>query len=378
MSSPRVLLGLTGLTISGGIAAVTRTIVRALDEESRDGRIERVDRVVLYEHQRGIAPVRGSERVSGGSQPKFALQLWLECLRRRPDQLMFDFVGLARSLELPLPFRSTPYSVFCHGIELARASPGTAHRRALEGANRLIANSQTTAAYITSEFPELADRVRVAPLCIDPRMTEIWSSHQDEGGADGVSRELSRAEPVVLIVSRMWSEERGKGHDELLEAWPAILEAVPGAELWMVGEGDDVPRLKSKASELGLGEAVRFPGRVSDDELARCYKRASLFAMPSRQEGFGLVYAEAMWHGVPCLASRDDAGAEVVRDEQTGVLVPYGDVAAIRRAISDLLSNPERLESLGEAARREARERFGYERFKSDFLVAMGLAEESA
>ena len=349
--------------------------MRALDEETREGKLERVDRVVLLDEAPGPPPAAGKETLSGGSQAKFAAQFWFERVRRRPKLILFDFVGLARGLSLPLPAPSAPYSVFCHGIELTRATKGTPHYRALSGADRLIANSQTTAKYIADEFPEFAERTRVATLCIDPWMTERWEANAGDAPARFETREERRAAPVVLIISRMWSYERGKGHDELLEAWPEGRDAVPAAEFWIVGEGDDVPRLKAKVRELGIEDAVRFLGRVSDDELAKCYRRASLFAMPSRQEGFGLVYAEAMWHGVPCLASASDAGAEVVRDGEAGRVVPYGDVPAIRDALVSLLSDPDRLDLLGDAARRDAVERFGYERFKRDLLLAMGLRE---
>ena len=373
MSARRLLLGLTGLSIGGGIASVSRTLVRALDEETRAGHIDRVDRVVLHDERRGADPARGSQFLAHGSQPRFAVRLWLERLRRRPDLLVFDIVGLARSLQLPLPAPRVPYVVFCHGIELTRASAGSSHHRALLGAARVIANSQTTARYVREEFPEVADRVHTALLCIDPDLVERWGRAGLTAGSRADLEARRRAEPVVLIISRIWADERGKGHDELLEAWPRILESVPAARFWIVGDGDDRERLEAKARDLGIADAVRFLGRVSDDELAECYQRASLFAMPSRQEGFGLVYAEAMWHGVPCLASRDDAGAEVVRDGATGVLVPYGDVEAIGDQIVSLLGDPERLARLGEAARAEARERFGYARFKRDLLAALGL-----
>lgn len=375
MLKPRGLLGLTGITLSGGIVAVNRTIARALDEEMRAGRLERVDRLLLMDHEVGPAPVAGSQWAAGESQTKFALRLYFERWRRKPDWMLFDLLGVARAAQIPLPVPPAPYIIFCHGKELSRATPGTPHRKALFGASRLIANSETTAGYVHAEFPELSDRVRVAPLCIDPGLTEAWQALGIDGsGRAELSAERRRA-PVVLIIGRTWSEERGKGHDELLEAWPDIRTAIPGAQFWIVGEGDDTPRLEAKARELGVADAVRFLGRISDAELAGAYQRASLFAMPSIQEGFGLVYAEAMWHRVPCLASLDDAGAEIVRHGETGALVPYGDVAAVRETVIRLLSDPARLEELGEAAGREARERFGYERFKRDLLAGMDLSD---
>jgi phosphatidylinositol alpha-1,6-mannosyltransferase len=149
---------------------------------------------------------------------------------------------------------------------------------------------------------------------------------------------------------------------------------VPDARLWIVGEGDDVPRLQGLARELGVEAAVRFHGRVSDAELGALYRRASLFAMPSRQEGFGLVYAEAMWHGLPCIGSTVDAAGEVIVDGETGRLVPYGDAPATADAVAALLADPVRARAMGEAGQKRARERFGYERFRADLFAALDLA----
>jgi phosphatidylinositol alpha-1,6-mannosyltransferase len=204
---------------------------------------------------------------------------------------------------------------------------------------------------------------------VDPERTGLW---EREGGA----APAPGREPAALIVGRLWSEERGKGHDALLEAWPAIRRRVPGAELWVVGEGDDRPRLEARAREAGLRDAVRFLGRVDDRELGGLYRRAGLLAMPSRQEGFGLVYAEALWHGLPCVASTADAAREVVDDGETGVLVPYADAAALGDAVASLLADPARRRRMGETGARRARERFGYGRFRADLLRALDLEPE--
>ena len=95
--------------------------------------------------------------------------------------------------------------------------------------------------------------------------------------------------------------------------------------------------------------------------------------MPSRQEGFGLVYAEAMWHGLPCIGSTRDAAREVIEAGETGFLVPFGDVEAIGAAIADLLSDEERRDRMGEVARRRARERFGYASFRTALRAALDL-----
>jgi phosphatidylinositol alpha-1,6-mannosyltransferase len=179
--------------------------------------------------------------------------------------------------------------------------------------------------------------------------------------------------PAILIVGRMWSSERGKGHDTLLAALPRVRERVAGAQLWIVGEGDDVARLEASARALGIFDAVRFLGGVSNRDLGRLYRSAGVYAMPSRQEGFGLVYAEAMWHGLPCIGSTSDAAREVIADARTGLLVPYNEPEATADAIATLLSDRELAERMGRAGAEEARRRFTYERFRNDLLAAIGL-----
>jgi phosphatidylinositol alpha-1,6-mannosyltransferase len=367
VSRPSILLGFTGLRIDGGIASVSRCMARALDECVREGRVSRTDRVLLLEppEQPAALPSVGTQLLSRGSQARFVWQLWRSFLRHRHDLVLFDLVGLARSVMLPLPgLAPRRFAIFVHGIELEAAREGS-RGRALRSATRILANSEFTAETVRSAFPEVAERVRVVPLCIDPERTAAW---ERAGGS------ASAREPVALIVGRMWSDERGKGHDELIEAWPAVARSIPGAQLWVAGAGDDASRLAEKAAGLGVGESVRFLGRVSDAELADLYGRAAVYAMPSRQEGFGLAYAEAMWFGLPCIGSTADAASHVIRNGETGLLVPYGDVAALEGALVGLLGDPEKARRLGEGARRLAVEHFTYPRFRERLLAALDLS----
>jgi len=370
-AQPRsLLLGLTGLSIEGGIAGVSRCVVRALDEAIEAGQVERADRVLLLEDPRDPfpPPLRGVQRLARGSQLRFALELWAQRSRRRNDLLFFDLVGLARAIRLPA-LRRSPHAIFLHGIELEAARTGS-RAAALRGAWRVLTNSRSTAARVEAQFPELAGRIRPVLLCIDPERVALWEREN--------TAPPPRREPAALIVGRMWSSERGKGHDQLLEAWPSVLRRVPQARLWVVGDGDDRARLAAKAQQAGIAGAVRFFGRVADRELGLLYRRASLYAMPSRQEGFGLVYAEALWHGLPCLGSTADAAAELIEPDVTGALVPYGDVPALAQALAELLGDPDRLGRMGEAGARAAHERFGYARFRDDLLGALGLAPREA
>ncbi len=347
---------------------MNRCVARALEERAAAGALDRVDRVLLQEDagQAAAPPARGEQRLARESQLRFVWDVWRLYRRHRHERVFFDHVGPAQAALVPLTgLPPQDYSVFVHGTELAYAASGR-RGRALRGATRVLVNSEHTAGLVRQLHPELTPRLRVVPLCIEPDRAASWEASARDASPP-------QRERAALIVGRMLAEERGKGHDALLEAWPAVRRRAPGVELWIVGGGDDVARLEGRARVLGLGDAVRFLGRVSDAELASLYRRASVFAMPSRQEGFGLVYAEAMWHGLPCVGSTADAAGLVIEDGRTGHLVPYGDVPAIAEAVGSLLAEPERARHLGEAGRVRARDVFSYPRFRRDLLAALEL-----
>jgi phosphatidylinositol alpha-1,6-mannosyltransferase len=345
---------------------VTRCIARALDEEIECGRLERSDRVLLLDATPPPAPRRGEQALAHGSKPRFAWQLWRELRRHCHDLVLVDHLGLARVFRLPAPGFPPRYAIFVHGAELVAAGAGS-RRWGLRRARLVLTNSRFTADGVRRLLPELEGRLRVVPLCVDPGKLAVWEALKTAEPA------AAAREPATLIVGRLWSAERGKGHDALVEAWPEVVRRCPGAELWIAGSGDDLERVRAKAASAGVADRVRFLGHVSDEELGRLYRRASVYAMPSRQEGFGLVYAEAMWHGTPCIGSTADAAGEVIRNGETGTLVPYADPSALASALIDLLADPDRRRKLGDAARAHARENFTYPRFRRDLLGALGL-----
>jgi glycosyltransferase involved in cell wall biosynthesis len=124
-------------------------------------------------------------------------------------------------------------------------------------------------------------------------------------------------------------------------------------------------------------ENVQFKGQVSDDELSWIYSNSSIFAMPSSQEGFGLVYLEAMWHGLPCIVSDIDGGRFVVGKE-CGLVVEYENAAATAQAVISMLSDPSVVHRMGEAAKRRALSKFSYAAFSARLKKALNLDSAEA
>ena len=366
-TGPSILLAMTGLSLDGGISSVSRSMVDILERARDEGRCGAIDRVLLLDE--ATAPrygtTQGRESRARGSQPRFVAQMWLEILRGRPDFVLFDHVGLARGLFPGWPVPRPEYRIFVHGLEL-RGADGDRRGDALRGASSILANSDFTNEMLSEMIPELAPRITTVPLCVEPNRIQEWTDRRPDSAA-GAERK-----PAALIVGRMWKDQPGKGHEALIDGWPKVVERIPGAELWIVGGGDQVEDLTSRARDRGVADAVVFQGRVSDERLSELYSEASVFAMPSAQEGFGLVYLEAMWHGLPCVASTMDAGQFVV-DEESGRLVPYGDADATADAIVTLLSDPVDLARRGELARTRVETRFSFGAFEVNLCEALGI-----
>jgi phosphatidyl-myo-inositol dimannoside synthase len=264
---------------------------------------------------------------------------------------------------VPAPFRR-PYGVFLHGIE-AWQPLGAAQRKVLQGAALRISNSRFTADRVAEANHDIGP-IAVCPLTVEPDAL----SHRSPVSAG----RRSIGDRAVLIVARMLSAERYKGHDALLEAWPIVKAHLPDARLVCVGDGDDAPRLQQKAHELGIGGEVIFTGFVSSEALHGWYEDAAVFAMPSRGEGFGLVYLEAMSHGLPCVGSVHDAAGELIEDGVTGHLVNQSDPRELGAALLGLLSNQERRQQMGANGRRRFERDFSYDAFASRIV---GLLEEA-
>ncbi len=145
---------------------------------------------------------------------------------------------------------------------------------------------------------------------------------------------------VVATLSRLEATERMKGIDEVIEAIPKLLPNHPQLTYVVMGEGTDRGRLEAKARSLGIADNVVFTGRVEEREKAEHYRLVDVFAMPSRGEGFGFVFLEALACGVPVVAGNDDGGREAVRDGMLGSLVDPRNPDDILRGIEEALAKP--------------------------------------
>lgn len=144
---------------------------------------------------------------------------------------------------------------------------------------------------------------------------------------------IKAGHPVILTIGRLSASERYKGQDQIILALPSLIQALPDLRYIIGGRGDDEPRLRALAAELGVEKHVTFTGFISDSELADHYRLADLYVMPSTGEGFGIVYLESLACGRPCLVGDQDASPEAIDHGRLGFIVPPSDGGKIAAAI---------------------------------------------
>ena len=160
-----------------------------------------------------------------------------------------------------------------------------------------------------------------------------------------------------MTVARLWSGDIYKGVDVTIRALPHIAAVFPEVKYLIVGRGDDQPRLAQLAESLGVSDRVVFAGFVPTEQLIPHYRLADAYIMPS-QEGFGIVYLEAMTCGVPVLSGDDDGSADPLQDGKLGWRVPHRDSVAVATACIEILQgNDQRCN--GEWLREQAIALFG-------------------
>ncbi|MEP7066662.1 MAG: glycosyltransferase family 4 protein [Gemmatimonadota bacterium] len=291
---------------------------------------------------------------SGVEQLRFALSLGLAQLLDRGGWWMFNHVGIARAQNAVPRSLRRPYAVLLCGIEAWDPALTEDRKRTLRSATLRLAISEYTASRVRATHPDIGSIV-ACPLALLPDVPVPTSLEQ--AMLDQI-REQS-----VLVVGRMSSAERYKGHDELLECWSTIVAQIPGAQLVIAGQGDDLTRLRQKAQSLGVSGSVLFLGFVPEGTLAALRERVALFALPSRGEGFGLVYLEAMRAGLPCVGGTTDAATDVIVNGATGLLVDPRDGSALSEAIISLLRSPELRAGFGAAGAVLFEREFTFDRY---------------
>jgi len=285
--------------------------------------------------------------------PRWLCSVWILWKKRK------DYTQVLVSHLLPLGtaawtaswFTRKPYLLVLHGMDfrLALCNPykRLITRIVLSQATCVIVNSDALAKEVQSHFT--VKHLEVVYPCVDP---VFLKDHLKENRSSTTLR--------LLTVSRLVSR---KGHALVLQALAQLKKEGLLIEYAIYGDGPEEQTLKQFVIAEQLEENVHFYSCTTDEQILEAYRHADLFVMPvlddqQDKEGFGMVYIEAAAQGLPAIATRMSGVDEAVIDQETGILIPSGDVNALCEAIKDLFFHPDKRLAMGERAKQRVRSEF--------------------
>jgi len=360
-----VLIGLfPELDAPGGIQRAGRHLAFLLSEFANSKEMEY--RLLSLNDSQDLHRMRVGERefvFTGAARSKAGfVAAALKATRRHPKLVLAAHPNLApiiRGMKILAPRMK---SIVCtHGVEVWEPL-SRGRRTALQRATLVLAPSQATADFVVSLQGVATEHVRVLPWALDPdfetRLIGIGPAQLPADFPGG---------RVILTVGRWLAAERYKGMDTLIQALPRLLLRWPEVQLAIVGSGDDRDWLLDIARVSGVQKHVHLLSGITYAELSACYAAAEIFALPSRGEGFGFVYLEAMARGKPVIGGAHGGAPEVIRDGVSGYLVSHGDTEQLVTSLDALLSNPELAKQMGEHGRERVQHEFKFSIFAKNF-----------
>jgi phosphatidylinositol alpha-1,6-mannosyltransferase len=342
-----VFAGIEAFGATGGVQAFNRRLVRALAEivQSQPG----AEASALMLRDRRDRAV-GRVQVVAGRSSRIGFSLRLLARARRADILLVGHINLVPLAVLARLLHPRLKLGLCvHGIEVWDI-PGQRRARRFEPfllrrIGVIASVSAYTAATMARAFRLDRDRFALLPNAVDA------ADMSCPDGRDG----------PVLAVTRMAEHDRTKNLDALIRAFAALQDDFPEARLRIVGEGSLRPGLLRLVAELGQGHRIDLPGRLTDPDLGQAYAAASVFALPSDKEGFGIVYLEAWKAGLPVICGSGGAAPEVVEDGVSGLVADAADEAGLARAIGRLLADGGLRQRMARAGQARIRAEYSHE-----------------
>lgn len=272
-------------------------------------------------------------RNKGGLWAKisFVFRVLWALVRLRPDLICCAHLNFAPLCLVLSHLFKTPYTLTLYGIEIPGIGGGGLKRKAAARAVLLITISEYAKGMILEQMPGSSDHIFMLPSAVDGNLFSIKKKNgqlEDRHGLAG--------RPVILSLARLSTPEH-KGQDRVLKSMPLVLEQVPEAIYLVVGGGADERVDAVLREQPELRSSVILAGAATDDQRVDYYNLADVFVLPSKFEGFGIVFIESLACGVPVVASDDFGCPAGLLNGELGLCAPPDDIQAIAKAIIAIL-----------------------------------------
>ncbi len=261
----------------------------------------------------------------------FALTIFWQSLIFKPDITICAHINFSFICALASVFLGKKYFLIVYGIDIWKEN-SKRKNYGLKKAKKIIAISKFTASKCIEIDNKFKEKIEIIPPFVDKD-----KFFPKEKSQELIKKYNLKNKKVILTVARLSKTEAYKGYDKVIKAMPKILKEVPEAIYILVGSGEDIKRIKKIVKENNLENKVILTGFVDDKELVDYYNLTDVFVMPSKGEGFGIVFLEALACGVPVIAGNKDGSVDAVLDGELGLLVDPDKTNDIAKAIIGVL-----------------------------------------
>lgn len=325
---------------TGGIEKVCRAICRSLYDLSEEKLVDPMVHCMYDKSFDRDSRYLKKQQYAGfnGNRKSFVVKSFLKGIRS--DVVILSHINLLSIAYLIKRFSpKTKVYLIAHGIEIWRKLP-EAKLKALNKLDKIIAVSHFTKEKIKTEHKINDNNIEVLNNCLDP----FYYFPKDFSKPDALLKRynLKKESTVIMCLSRLSSSEKYKGYDNVIKILPNLIQKNPEIIFLLAGKADEEEqlRLKKLIAEFKIKNNIRMIGFVDEAELSDHFLLSDIFVMPSKKEGFGIVFIEAMASGLKVIAGNKDGSVDALNNGKLGKLVDPDDLNQVENALSELLDSP--------------------------------------
>lgn len=351
----------------GGIQTYTNFVIKALCELNIElSVISLSDRSDLCNQDYLFYPCA---KIKYLSKSIFAINAIAQAIKFKPDIILCGHVHFLPICYLIKKIFRVPYFVITYGIEIRNLCFLEAWY--IKQARKIFSISRFTKDCITKQIYNYdTGLIRILPNTSDQ------SRFQPKGKPLYLMKRLGidKEEKIILTICRLAKSEKYKGYDKVIMAFKNISQQFPKLKYIIGGSGDDLDRIKRIIKDNHLEAKIILPGFVPEEELPDYYNLCDVFIMPSLNEGFGIVFLEALSCGKPVIAGDKDGSSDALLDGELGLLIDPLNLGKITKALVDVLTKqaPARIFDK-EYLRRRVCEEYNFDKFKEKLKIQMDL-----
>jgi phosphatidylinositol alpha-1,6-mannosyltransferase len=336
------LFSLQTFSTTGGIQKMTRTLAHALNSicTANGGNFKLSS---LYDANSDLMPQYiPKENFEGFNMHRIPFIL-KTAFAKKQDIIILSHINLALiGLLIRLINPKAKIWLVAHGIEVWR--PLSFHKRQLlKRCDKVICVSNFTKTQLFKWHKTDPAKCIVLNNALDPFMKIPETFQKPAYLLDRYG--LNDTAPVIFTLTRLASTELYKGHDRVINAIAGLKNKFPGIKYVLAGkyDHDEGNRVKKLIADAGITDNIILPGFIKEDELSDHFLMADVFVLPSKKEGFGIVFIEALACGLPVICGNADGSVDAIRNGELGIAINPDNETELEKCIADQLSEPLKL-----------------------------------